>query len=47
MMEHANVRKKNVYMYVLLGHYAVQYKHVLGKLQLITIKNKEKTTDKL
>ena len=26
MMDHDNVRKKNVYMYVWLGHRAVQYK---------------------
>ena len=26
MMEHDNVRKKNVYMYVQLGHHAVQWK---------------------
>ena len=35
-MEHDNVRKYNMHMYVLLGHHAAQKKNCIGE---ITIKN--------
>ena len=44
MMEHDNMRKKNVYMYVQLGHHGVQQKknNVLGNRQ--QQKNPQKTS---